>query len=178
MAKQVEVREGARRQHRSIAVFGVIQCWMRNLDGLVFLRSDLMRLVGLEKIRGTRVSYIEEDFEQLFPYRKSVFHPEIKNNYLGLFASRVPFEEYLADSEATFAEQIKSLKKKKVRIDFFDIWRKPERKELRALSEGVAPFFADALNYDERFLLSYLTLLVNGQILPRDLPTVMQDEDT
>lgn len=42
------MREGARRQHRGISVFAMIQCWSRGLDGIAFERSSLERLLGLE----------------------------------------------------------------------------------------------------------------------------------
>jgi len=56
--KQIDLREGARRQHRSIALFAVVQCWLRNLDGLVLDRQNLERLVGLERFKGTRVDWL------------------------------------------------------------------------------------------------------------------------
>ena len=45
--KQIEVREGARRQHRAIALYAALQCWLRQLDGVAIERVDLERLKTL-----------------------------------------------------------------------------------------------------------------------------------
>jgi hypothetical protein len=50
------------------------------------------------------------------------------------------------------------------------MWNHPTEDHLTRLYEGLIPFFADAVNYDERLLASYLSLLVQGQISPRSVP--------
>ena len=53
--KQIDVREGAKRQHRAISLFAVIQCWLKQLDGIALQRHHLERLLGLERFKKTRV---------------------------------------------------------------------------------------------------------------------------
>jgi len=67
--QQIDLREGARRQHRAISLFAVIQCWMGNLEGVVFRRRDLERLIGLERFKEKRMDWLQEDLRELFPYQ-------------------------------------------------------------------------------------------------------------
>jgi hypothetical protein len=64
----LDIREGARRQHRKIAILCMMQCWLRGLDGIEITREDLQRLLGLEKFKQSRVDWIEEDFRDFFVF--------------------------------------------------------------------------------------------------------------
>lgn len=44
------------------------------------------------------------------------------------------------------------------------------RQRIQESFEGLVPFFADQVNYDERFLAAYLTLLAQGQTSQHSLP--------
>ena len=88
--KQIDVREGARRQHRAAALFAVIQCWLRNLDGLVLLRRDLERLLGLERFKGTRVEWLQEDLKDFFPHQSAFWTAGKENSLHSLFVSESP----------------------------------------------------------------------------------------
>lgn len=80
--KQIDVEEGAKRQHRTVALFCVIQCWVRGLDGVILNRSDIERLVGIERFKETRIDWITRDFAEFFPMNlmKAQQAPSIKIN--------------------------------------------------------------------------------------------------
>jgi hypothetical protein len=90
--KQIDLREGAKRQHRAIALFAVIQCWLRELDGVAFRRRDLERLLGLERFKETRIDWLMEDLKEMFPHQK--VHRN-NNSFQSLYVCRVPFAEVL-----------------------------------------------------------------------------------
>src|SRR6266478_118037 len=68
--KQIDLREGALRQHRTVALFAVIQCWVRGLDGVCFQRDHLKRLVGVERFKGTRIDWLRRDLKDAFPHQR------------------------------------------------------------------------------------------------------------
>jgi hypothetical protein len=86
--KQIDLREGARRQHRAVALFAVVQCWLRDLDGLVFDRRDLERLLGLKRFKGTRVEWMREDFKEFFPYQEVFWMSNARDSFGSLYVSR------------------------------------------------------------------------------------------
>lgn len=167
--KQIDLREGARRQHRAVALFAVIQCWLRRLDGLAFERRHLERLLGLERFKGTRVEWLQEDFREFFPHQR-VFLFSGKNNSLGsVVVSRVSLDGALPQGTMSTKVRISSIAEGGPRLGMFELWGEPDG-DLRQAFEGLIPFFADKANFDERFLGSYLALLAQGQISPKSLP--------
>ena len=149
--KQIEVREGAKRQHRMLSLFCVIQCWLRGCDGIRISREQLKRLIGIQKFKESRVGWMEEDFDEMFPHRRSKYDHCPTESFSSIELSREPFERDPVIGE-------------------FEMWNHPDEDHLTRLYEGFIPFFADAVNYDERLLASYLSLLVQGQISPRSVP--------
>ncbi len=171
--KQIDLREGARRQHRGVALFAVIQCWLRNLDGLAFQRRHLERLLGLERFKGTRVEWLQEDLKEFFPHQE-VYWLAGKNNSLGsVIISRTPLTEVLPAGTMSTATRIAKVRDGGPRLGMFEMWREPSRDFTKAL-EGLVPFFADRVNFDQRFLASYLALLAQGQVSPRNLPPMKE----
>jgi hypothetical protein len=86
--KQIDHREGGRRQNRTVAPFAVLQCWMRNLDGIVLDRPHLERLLGLERFKGERVKWIEADFKEFFPFQEIYYYTKKQNSLCSLYLSR------------------------------------------------------------------------------------------
>jgi hypothetical protein len=177
--KQIDIREGARRQHRSLSLFAVIQCWMRNLDGIAFQRKQLERILGLDRFKKTRVDWLEEDLKEFFPYVEKYWFTNKKNSLGSLIVGRVPFSEHLPKGVMTTKARIEQISPDAPRIGLFELWSIPSSQELSKSFEGLIPFFADSANYDERFLTSYLLLLAQGQISPHNLPPLKpaKDED-
>ena len=155
--KQIDIREGARRQHRIISLFCVIQCWLYGWDGVQISREILKRLIGLEQVRFKRAMWMEDDFEEFFPYQQTDYNQWPCTSFNSLYLSRYPFE-------------------KNPLIGKFHMWDHPSEEDFAKLYEGFIPFFADAANYDERLLASYLSLLTQGQISPQLIPPVEKEE--
>jgi hypothetical protein len=172
--KQIDVREGARRQHRTISLFAVIQCWQRGLDGLAFERRHLERLLGLERFKGKRVQWLKEDLGELFEYRETFWSSDTES-FASLFISRLPLRPSLPRGRMTTRERIKKMAAGGPKIELFKMWQRPSAAQVKAVFEGALPFFADYANYDERLLASYLSLLVQGQISPESIPPVEED---
>jgi hypothetical protein len=150
--KQIEVREGARRQHRTISLFCVIQCWLHGWDGIEISREQLRRLIGIQKFKDRRVTWMRQDFQEMFAYQRPKYDCGSTESFSSIELSRQDLE-------------------KKPVIGEFEMWAHPSKDDLARLYEGFIPFFADAAtNYDERLLASYLSLLVQGQISPRSVP--------
>jgi len=171
--KQIDVREGARRQHRAVALFTILQCWLRNLDGIVLDRPHLERLLGLRRFKGTRISLKEADFKEFFPFQEVYYFTKTK---LFRVALSVPREAqgFLPDGEMSDSERIKAIP----RMAIFKMWPRPDNKEtVLETFQAAIPFFADFANYDERLLASYLSLLIQGQVSPRSLPSLHDDEE-
>jgi len=173
--KQIDLREGARRQHRTAALFAVVQCWLRNLDGLVFSRSHLERLLGLERFKETRVDWLTEDLKEFFPYQEVYCFTGKQNSFGSLFVSRRELKPYLPSGTMSDKRRIEGIPEEGPRIAMFKMWVRPDKEKVLKAFEAAVPFFADAANYDERLLSSYLALLAQGQISPKSLPELKND---
>lgn len=175
--KQINLREGARRQHRSVSLFAVIQCWLAGLDGVAFERRSLERLLGLERFKAKRVEWLEEDLKEFFPHQSTFWMGSNSSSFHSLFVSRKPLDGYLSDENMTTTERIANIPTKGPKIALFKMWGTPIKKDLQSHFESIVPFFADSANFDERFLSAYLALLAQGQISPHSLPSLKPVKD-
>ena len=175
LMQHIDAREGARRQHRVIAIFAVLQCWIRKLDGVVLKKSHLERLIGLKRVKRNRIRWFLEDVSEFFPYHREHWHTNSKDSFSYLVLSRLPFEEEperpehpLHTPQETALDQAQG-NGPRPRIDLLQLWNKPDPRELVKLSEMLPPCFGGRDNFDERLLSTYLALLVQGQISPKAL---------
>ena len=175
--KQIDLREGARRQHRAVSLFAVIQCWLRQLDGVAFQRSHLERLLGLGRFKQTRINWLKEDFHDFFPYCKVIRYARKNNSLASVIVSRVPFQNALPKGTMTTEKRIEGITAGGPRLALFELWETPSNETIANAFEGIVPFFSDSANFDERFLSSYLSLLVQGQISPKRLPPLKAGSD-
>jgi hypothetical protein len=175
--KQIDIREGARRQHRAVALFAVIQCWLKGRDGVVFQRQDLERLLDLERFKKARITWLREDLKDFFPYQEFFWSTQAPNSFASLFVCRKPLKGFLPKGSMSNRKRLEGIPWDGPRIDFFEMWSQPEGQALSNAFEGMIPFFADSVNYDERFLTSYLSLLAQGQISPQSLRRVEESEE-
>lgn len=166
--KQIDLREGARRQHRVVALFAVVQCWLRGIEGVAFQRRQLERLLGLVRFKETRVQWMQADFKEFFPHQQVYKFSKKPNSLASLVVCRAPFVAFLPKGTMSTANRIADATGRP-KLGLFELWNEPEE-ELNDAFEGLLPFFADKANFDERFLASYLALLGQGQISPKNLP--------
>lgn len=167
--KQVEVREGAKRQHRTITLFAVIQCWIKKTDGIIFERAQLLRLLGLSQFKDTRVKWMKRDFKHLFQYQRTLPVGSL-HSLSHLIVCRRPIESFFPNEETNPKKIIELSTANGVNLDFFSMWPKRKASDLKDLFEGTIPFFADSVNYDERLMSAFLALLIQGQISPLSIP--------
>jgi hypothetical protein len=155
-------REAQKRQHRTIALFCVIQCWVSGLDGLIVTSADLKRLLGLQQFKKVRIDDVITDIKDFFPCCSQDHEPykdadgrsrKDQDSFSALTISRLPLDQ-------------------NPKIGDFSLWEQPDPRSLRRMYEGLVPFFNDCANYDERLLTSYLSLLAQGQITPRSVPAL------
>lgn len=173
--KQIDLREGARRQHRMLAVFAVLQCWLRCLDGVVLKKTHLQRILGLKRFKRTRVNWLREDLREFFPYQ-TVFWVSGKmdaegelNSFACLWVCRRTLEGIIPQGEMSTEKRLAALPSSGPQLKLLTLWPESLSKETQRAFTESAPFLADTANYDERLLTSYLSLLCSGQIDPRSL---------
>ncbi len=88
-----------------------MQCWLRGLDGLVFERDDLERLLGLGQFKSKRIELILDDF----PYHEVLLAADKRdvkgdpNSFDCLWVSRKRFIEAAFNGEATTSFRFKHI---------------------------------------------------------------------
>lgn len=174
--KQIDVREGARRQHRTVALFSMIQCWMRGLDGIAYYRAHLERLLGLERFKQKRIDWLQEDIKELFPHQE-IYWSSNNESFSSLFVSRKKLKLYLPNGSMTTQKRIDGIPENGPTIGIFQIWKRPNKKKAQESFSASIPFFSDYANYDERLLSSYLNLLINGQISVDAIPQLIEEKE-
>jgi hypothetical protein len=165
--RQIDTREGARRRHRAISLFAVIQCWQTGLDGVVFERNQLERVLGMEKFQEPRLNWLTADLREFFPYQQ-ILKSGRGTKFSSLFVSRLPLKPYLPTGRMSNQERIKRIPEGGPKIGFFKLWIRPSYDKFNNLKDSI-PLFADWFNYDERLLSSFLALLVQGEISPKEM---------
>ncbi len=165
--KQIDLREGARRQHRAVALLGALQCWIRGLDGLVFNRPELERLLGLHRFKQTRVEWLRSDFCDLFPYSQ-VFVTEQNETIYAFLATR----KRLRKGFKELSGYMGWCKRNGVQVADFSIWPTTILDRKESSSEALVPFSGHSINSDERLLTAYLSLIAAGQMSPLDIPKI------
>ncbi len=101
-----------------------------------------------------------------------------KNSFGSLIVCRKPFEEFLPDGRMTSEARINNVADGGPRIGIFCAWPfgdfvfhdGPSQKVFKKLM----PFFATRRDYDERFLVTFLSLLARGQITLDDCPRLYE----
>jgi hypothetical protein len=150
-------------QHRSAALFCVIQCWIKSLDGIVLERSAIERLFDLERIKEERVKWLVEDFKDFFLFSLPKYEPYVSPE--GYTRTYQPTSSSLTVSRIPLENDPK--------IESLELWKRPTWKRLDEIHKDFIPFFVDSDNYDQRFLASYLSLLAQGQISPQSIPPLI-----
>lgn len=64
----MEAREIARQQHRKIALYCIVYCWLKNIDSIRVGSATLYSLTNLSRIERSRENFLIEDFKEFFQY--------------------------------------------------------------------------------------------------------------
>ena len=155
---QLEIREGARRQHRGLAMFCVLYCWHHNKKAVFVRKELLLHYLGLERMKGTRYEWIIEDIADYFPH---IFKRNTNNKELIVF-SKIPENELLKNkSEAiNFSPKILDL------ASYSLIQLDTNGEQAYKLIEDAMPFLSGIKNLHEFAINNALSLLSNGIVPP------------
>lgn len=155
---QLEVREGARRQHRGLAMFCALYCWHHNKTA-VFLRKEvLLQYLGLERMKGTRYEWIIEDVVAYFPY---IFKRTASGKELIVF-SRISESELLENKHKAIRFSPKILGLSSYSLIALD----EHGEKAQKIIEGSMPFLSEIKNLHEFAIINALSLLSSGIISP------------
>ncbi len=99
-----------RRQHRIIGHYLAVQAWVRRLDCIVLVRSDLEVLLGLRQFKSVRIESLIDDFEPWFPFHKAYYNSRAPSSIGSLFLARVPIAEYLSGGTMTTEKRIVAMR--------------------------------------------------------------------
>ncbi len=155
---QIEIREGARRQHRGLAMFCALYCWHHKKEA-VFVRKEIfLRYLGLEKMKGKRYEWVLEDVSAYFPF---VFTRNTDNKDLIVF-SRIPENTLLKEKEKAihFSPKILGL------ATYPGISLIENGEEALKFIDNSMPFLSEIKNLHEYAITNALSLLTNGLISP------------
>ena len=86
-------RDAYRRLHRVIANFFAVKAWCLGANCVILDRKVLNELLSLERIKGIREQWIEEDMQRWFPNIHWLNYVE-KASVSSLYLSRVPIDEW------------------------------------------------------------------------------------
>ena len=185
--KQQRHRQGEseRRQHRAFALFTVIHCWMHDLDGVVFKKQHLLRILGLEKVikTTTRLEWLKEDLRDFFPYVQEVMRAGKTNekgrlnSFNGLWVSRRAFPQGFWSEGLDDEPRLAKLPSDGPRIAVFEMWPESSSPDIARTGPDARLFLGEEGNYDEKLMASYLTLLCQGLISPKAIPSLQPTVD-
>lgn len=161
--KQIDLREGARRQHRVVALYAVLQCWVKRLDGIIIDRAHLERLLGLKRFKDTRMEWIKEDFLEYFRFVTLYKYTHAENSLGSLYVSMKQMEGVIPTGEMKDSVRLAGIPAGGPKFEMFQIWPSPDKQGTLQAFSASAPLFAAAANYDEHILTAYFAMLVNGQ---------------
>jgi hypothetical protein len=104
-----------------------LEAWLRGVECLVIERSDLERFLGLERFKGVRVEWIQEDLSPWFPFQVPYYSSSPRASLSVLFLSRVPIEEHLPYGSMTTEQRIKDMARNAPRTQKFSTGRSDRR---------------------------------------------------
>jgi len=145
MTYQIDLREGARRQHRSVALFCTLKCRHFDWDGIFVVRNEMEWLLGLDRFKEKRLDWMQEDFAEHFPWQS--LESAKQSSFEKLWLVFRPARD-------DFVPRIGLLSYPN------DPWQ--AREELKKTC--LAPIALKHVNGSELALTSLLTMLAHGQL--------------
>jgi hypothetical protein len=99
-------REACRRHHRVIAYYCAHQAWLRGLDCILIRRSEMEKLLGIERFKGERLTWMREDFKPWFPHQEFYWRSGSPNTFSSVYFSRVDIEPHLPSGTMTDQQRV------------------------------------------------------------------------
>ena len=109
-------REFCQKQHRLIAHYLAVKAWHRGLDCIVLSRSNLEKLLGLERFKSTRIEWLVEDMKPWFPHQKRFTRTGSPSSIHSLCLSRLPLDK-LPTGTMTMEKRIAIIPKGTLKVE-------------------------------------------------------------
>ena len=163
--EQIEIREGAKRQHRCFAMFCALYCWNHDKKIVHVKKEQFLYYLGLERLRKKRMEWFIEDGGSYFPY---IFL--MKNNSQGVehvVLSCVDKQELQTHKEK-YKEKAILLNPAIFSLANYNMaFLEEGGGQAQKLFEEAFPYITTVKNYHEFAILNALTLLASGSIDPK-----------
>jgi hypothetical protein len=156
MSQQIDLRKGARRQHRGAAMFCALKCLHYDWDAIQVSRDELQWMLGLERFKQKRVSWLEEDFAEFFPF-------QYQHSEYGIGATEVYAGQTLGFRPITSNDS------EPFRVGKLNFQTDPWYVRDDIKKTCLAPLGLKHINGSELAITSLLTMLAHGQIGMSDL---------
>jgi hypothetical protein len=112
-------REFCRNRHRIVGHYLAVQAWLRGLDCIVLVREDLESFLALERFKGTRVDWLQEDLKPWFPHQEAYYKTGVPSSIHSLFLSRVSIKKHLPTGSMTTGARIRGMAEDAPRTERF-----------------------------------------------------------
>ena len=160
---QIEIREGARRQHRCLTMFCALYCWNQDKTICYVGKDQFLLFLGLERLKEIRFKWFVEDGKAYFPH---IFQTKNSKGKELIVLSRVD-EKELVTNKPKYKDKSILLKPSIFSLENYKLsFLEQNGEQLKKIFEEAFPFIKSVNNYYEFSILNVLSLLANGAISP------------
>jgi len=99
-------RDACKRQHRVIGNYLAIQAWVRGLDCIALVRTDLEAFFGLQRFKSARIEWLQEDLKPWFEYQVPYYKTNSPSSIQSLFLARLDIRPHLPRGSMTTQQRI------------------------------------------------------------------------
>ncbi len=162
MVNQIDIEEGASRQHLSFAMICAIYCWHNECEATWLPFDEFEQLIGLSYTKIRRFKWVKRDVSAYFKYIYTCDDKTGKRKLL--FLSRVPQIKIESNKELAirFAPKLMDIKGHGCALD-------SEEEKLDNYVSTCFPFVNSVNNKSEMAIQMSLTLLSQGMVTPEDV---------
>lgn len=123
-AADVVYRKAQSRLHRVLGTYLALTAWKQGCDCVIVKRESLLSFLDLEKMKNTRIDWLKEDLEYLFPYCKTT---KVDGVYASIFLSRIEFPKSIFAVTETLQDRVKKMHSEGINAVILEL---PKEKEL------------------------------------------------
>ena len=166
--KREAVREDARRQHRSLAMYCALFCWHHDKQAVYVSKDLFLQFIGLERLKDVRFEWIKEDVNPYFPF---VFQrpKKIDSSVILIVLSVIPEDELMSRKEKAiyFKPSVFELANKYQPNHQLVSLGEEISENSSEIIEKTFPYISSIENPYEFAISNTLSLLVGGLIDPK-----------
>ncbi len=159
----ISLTDAARTQHKQLALFAILQCWIRGLDGIVFQKAELLRILGLDRIKKARAKSLRDDLAEFFKSQMTVWVADKVddsgnlNSFAGHWVYRHEIDQSIWDGKLSDEDRFARVRAAGLRIDSFKLWDRQQQPSI------IGANF-EAITEEENRLQAYLGMLADGRL--------------